>query len=85
MNKIAKKIFLAILFSATLAFAIGLFLPEASAHEKRVILKEPLIHALNSEEFWSKFRDSVMKDKDDPGEHKPPQSPPPPEKNPPKK
>ena len=76
MNRIVRKYFLPILLGSVLVFAIDSDQVSASStssnyHEECFMAN--LLRHLEDDEFWGKFRESVMKDRDrnDPndGEH----------------
>ena len=78
MKTIAKKIFTRIVFSSLFVFAVSLgFNVSTSAAEYKDFIKADRleIEDLDSENFWDKFRDSIMKNRKP--EERTPEDPPP--------
>ena len=78
MKKIARKYFLPILLGSVFIFAIDMVEVHASPASLININHDQLTSSfvrLEDGEFWSKFRDSVMKDKDKENKPQPPNNP----------
>ena len=77
MNTIAKKLLIPAIIGGLFVFAVNLGvcdMSNASANMVEYVETVPPTSKLDSQEFWNKFRESIMKDRPENNQDDPPQT-----------